>query len=220
VKNGNMIHLLLILTFFQSPDTGKRADATYTHDTVSPLASYSVQWNDPKYAVCNTAVSASYMTSTEKEIIYILNLVRIDPTLFCETVLKAYPNSKEEMNHYTTSGYFASLVNTLLQMKSVQMLAPDSLCFISAYCHALRSGQTGYVGHDRTPECQKKQHFMGECCSYGLNNALDIVIDLLIDEDIESLGHRNICLGDRYSKLGVSIQPHKEYGHDVVLDFY
>jgi hypothetical protein len=210
-----MVQLLLILTLFQSPDTGANKNTNS-----SPLASYSVQWNNAKYTVCNTAASANYMSDTEKQVIYILNLVRKDPALFCETVLKAYSKRKPEMAHYESSSYFASLVNTLSTMKPVDLLFPDSLCYVSAHCHAFNTGKTGYVGHNRTPECQRLQHFMGECCGYGLSDPLDIVIDLLIDEDIESLGHRNICLGVSYTKLGVSIQPHKEYGRDAVLDFY
>ena len=58
---------------------------------VSPLASYSTIWNDVKYSACNTAVNAAYLTQSEKEVIYVLNLIRSYPALFCKTVLKKYP---------------------------------------------------------------------------------------------------------------------------------
>jgi len=216
-----MTHILLILALFAAPDTGyHKFSPADTTSYVSPLAPWSKEWNDPKYAVCNTAANVSYMNDTEKEVIYILNLVRINPALFCETVLKPYPKLREEMEHYTSSGYFTSLVNTLSQMQPVNILYPDSLCFVSADCHAIQSGKAGYTGHDRTKECAKLQHLMGECCDYGFNNPLDILMDLLIDEDVPTLGHREICLSLRYDKIGVSIQPHTTYRYNTVMDFY
>ena len=43
-----------------------------------------------------------------------------------------------------------------------------------------------------------------ECCSYGMHSAKDIVMQLLIDHDVPSLGHRENCLNNEYSKIGVS----------------
>ena len=53
----------------------------------------------------------------------------------------------------------------------------------------------------------------------GSNNPVEIIIHLLIDKDIASLGHRKILLG-KYTSAGVSIQPHAEYRFNTVLDFY
>jgi uncharacterized protein YkwD len=178
----------------------------------SPLASYSALWNDVKYLKCNTALSANYMTASEKEVIYILNLARTNPALFANTVIKKFP-----AGHST---YYTSLLDTMLNLKPVRLLYPDSLCFVGAQCHALNSGAEGYVGHTRsTEECRKKWHFRGECCDYGHNKPLDIVMSLLIDEGVESLGHREICLSD-YKKIGVSIQYHTIYRYTTVIDFY
>ena len=116
--------------------------------------------------------------------------------------------------------YFKSLVDTLLTLSPKQILYPDNDCFISAKSHAYQSGVTGYVGHERkTPDSRSKKHYFGECCDYGHNDPLDIVLSLLIDEGISNLGHRVVCLSD-YAKVGVSLQPHKKYGTNAVLDFY
>lgn len=94
------------------------------------------------------------------------------------------------------SAYYKSLLDTMSRLKTMNLLYPDSLCFAGAQCHALNSGAEGYVGHNRsTEECRKKWYYNGECCNYGHNNPLDIIMSLLIDEDVPSLGHRNICLG-------------------------
>ena len=68
-------------------------------------------------------------------------------------------------------------------------------------------------------KCDKKKYFYGECCDYGSNDPVEIIITLLIDKDITSLGHRKILLG-KYTSVGISIQPHSSYRFNTVLDFY
>lgn len=188
--------------------------------TVSPLALYSSEWNDIKYSKCNTAANAVYLSNSEKEVIYILNLIRSYPALFAKTVLKKYLSLSGNGYLADDSYYYKTLIDTLLTLEPIQMLYPDKDCFISAKSHAYQSGITGYVGHERkTRDAKLKKHYNGECCDYGHKDPLDIVLSLLIDEGIPSLGHRLVCLSS-YAKLGVSIQPHKRYGTNAVLDFY
>jgi len=74
-----------------------------------------------------------------------------------------------------------------------------------------------YVGHTRqTTEC--KTAYLGECCAYGNSDPLRIVLQLLIDEGVPSLGHRYICLG-RYDVVGIATAPHTGYGSNTVLNF-
>ncbi|MBK8521980.1 MAG: hypothetical protein IPL54_14305 [Chitinophagaceae bacterium] len=186
---------------------------------VSPLAIFSSEWNQVKYSKCNTAVNAAYLSKSEKEVIYILNLIRTYPALFARTVLKQYPGLSGNGYLADDTYYYKSLVDTLLLLQPMNMLYPDKSCFNSAKSHAYQSGISGYVGHERkTPDSKLKKHYYGECCDYGRKDALEIVLSLLIDEGIPSLGHRDICLSS-YTKVGVSIQPHKKYGTNAVLDF-
>jgi hypothetical protein len=186
---------------------------------ISPLSAYGEEWNNAKYAVCNTAKNAKYMSASEKELIYILNLARINPKLFCNTVVAKYPTISNK-GYIKNSDYYTSLVDTMSKLQPLKILAPDSLCYVSAQCHAYNSGLTGYTGHTRdTDKCEQLKHFYGECCDYGYSNPLDIIMALLIDDGVASLGHRYICLGN-YTAIGVSIQPHKTYGTNAVMDFY
>lgn len=194
---------------------------TYNVSTasVSPLASYSNVWNDVKYSKCNTAVTAAYLSKGEKDVIYILNLIRAYPALFVKTVLKKYPEASGNGYLAEDSFYFISLVKTLEQMEPLNILTADKDCFESAKCHATSSGIAGYVGHVRqTKDCQAKTSFNGECCDYGHSDPLDIILSLLIDEGIPSLGHRMVCFTS-YAKVAASIQPHTRYGRNAVLDF-
>lgn len=210
--------LLLTLLFFSA--TLYSQTGNISSGTVSPLASYSKVWNDVKYRKYNTAANAAYLSRDEKNVIYILNLIRANPVLFTRTVLVKYPSVSGNDYLAEDSFYFISLVNALEKLEPLDMLTPDKSCFTSAKCHAYTSGITGYVGHERkTKECKTKRYFYGECCDYGHKDPLDIVLSLLIDEGVPSLGHRMVCLGD-YAKIGVSIQPHMQYGNNAVLDFY
>jgi uncharacterized protein YkwD len=185
----------------------------------SPLEKYSNEWRNPKYRVCNTAANATYMTEQERQMIYILNLARMNPKLFCESVVKKGYTISQFIDT-SSEQYYKTLVATLSTMQPTHILYPDSLCMVSARCHAITSGKKGYTGHTRqSDQCKKKKHFMGECCNYGTDDPLETILLLLIDSDVPDFGHRNICLG-YYNKLGVAIAPHKAYGYCTVMDFY
>jgi hypothetical protein len=185
----------------------------------NPLETFDLAWKDAKYAACNTARNVKYLSATEKEIIYVLNLVRLYPRQFNRTVVAKWPNHTDA-SYLSTNNYYTSLVTLLDKMQPVGILTADSLSWISAKCHAITSGQKGYVGHDRQTEtCGQQSKYWGECCHYGHNTALEIVMDLLIDKDVPSLGHRSICLSNSYKAVGVSIKPHSVYRFNTVLDF-
>lgn len=184
----------------------------------NPLIAYSFKWNDKKYNDLNTTYLCKFLTPKEKEIIWILNMIRFNPNLVAESLLEN-TDSKYYVKQSSRNHYYTSLLNTLKKLKpNTNPLQPDSLAFISAKCHAITSGKTGYVGHDRKRnECKKD--FFGECCDYGNKDPLDILMSLLLDYDVPSLGHRDICLSADYSLIGTSIQPHKIYEYNAVLDF-
>lgn len=172
----------------------------------SPQVDYPV-WNDSEYSVANSAKDENYLTDEEKMVYYYLNLVRMNPKLFADTYLDYLKNS--------TDYYEKSLYDELRRIKPRPILKPNRKLFESAQCHATESGERGFVGHERF-KCE--EFFMGECIHYGQSDALEIVTSLLIDQDVKSLGHRKICLG-YFTEIGVSIQPHKSYGRNSVLDF-
>ena len=210
----NYLFLLLI-----APLTWSKAQPiTKPVDIVSPLSQFSEQWNDPQYEACNTAATARYMTDQEKDVIWILNMARTQPRLFCETVVRKYAaySLNDELEGTT---WYKSLVTTMSSMKPVNLLEPNQDCYNSAQCHSYNSGVKGYEGHVRQGSCLTKEFYDAECCDYSNDEAIDIVMSLLIDENVPSLGHRTICLNP-YKTVGVSIQPHKKWVHNAVLDFH
>ena len=174
--------------------------------SLSPQVDYS-EWHDSEYRIANSAKDESYLTDEEIMVYYYLNLVRMNPKLFADTYLDYLKNS--------TDYYESSLYKELQHIKPRPILKPNRKLFESAQCHAIESGERGFVGHERF-KCE--EYFMGECIHYGQSDALEIIISLLIDQSVTSLGHRKICLG-YFTEMGVSIQPHKTYGKNSVLDF-
>ena len=141
--------------------------------------------------------------------------MRADPRLFYKTVVKNYP-SKSGNVHVKDYDEYKSLLSDMNKQKPLPLLYPDPKLFTSAVCHATSSGQRAYVGHRRSDGC--KSFFDAECCDYGRNSPLDIIMGLLVDHGVKDLGHRKVLMS-AYNKVGVSIKPHKEYGTNTVLDF-
>jgi uncharacterized protein YkwD len=199
-------HTYIFLSIFGLLPVFSSGQSTYL-DTKHP-ASGSSPWSDPKYNVANSAKNEDYLSEVEKEVYYYLNLVRMNPKLFADTYLKDMKNSADN--------YKSSLYAELQKLKPLPVLMPDRKLYESARCHAMESGKRGFVGHKRF-KCD--EYYMGECIYYGETDALGIVTALLVDEGVESLGHRRIFL-DNFTEMGVSIQPHKTFIKNCVLDFY
>jgi len=176
-------------------------------------------WPLVQLKIANTAIDEDYLTEQEKNIFFILNLARINPHLFYENILENYqvPEGFSD-DCLTNNRYIISLRKELAMMEPRNPLNPNQELWEYAQCHALKSGQKGVVGHKRVDDCLKPD-FYSECCSYGFDRAIDIVIQLLIDYQIRDLGHRKIMLDSEQQFLGVSIQPHKKYRYNAVLDF-
>jgi hypothetical protein len=158
----------------------------------------------------------------EKEVYRYLNLMRIDPPLFAKTYAKGFEGVQGYSKGYAWDERKASLIDELSEMAPVQLFYPDKRLFDLAHCFAYEGGKLGITGHDRsTTGCASPSGTWGECCQYGFNNGLHIVMALLIDagENNAALGHRRICTDGKYNRLGVAIQPNIKYGTNAVLDF-
>lgn len=173
-------------------------------------------WNDAAYRVANTAAMATYLTDEEKEFYKLWNYLRLNPQLFLTTYLKeVYDKPAAKRNKYEQS-----LVEELMVQKPLPVIMTDKNLFTSAKCHAYNSGKIGLIGHDRTKyqvNCPK--NYRAECCSYGNLDALGHLKNLMIDNGVPSLGHRRALLGD-YKFAGVSIQPHKTFTNNIVIDMH
>lgn len=120
---------------------------------------------------------------------------------------------KEETSN---SYYYLSLFRKLAGMKPQNILNPNNQLFKTAECWAVEAGEKGLKGHDRI-NCQK--NYDAEACDYSNDNGFEVVLNLLVDKFVPSLGHRKILLGN-FSEMGAAIRPHNsDLDYNAVLDF-
>lgn len=174
--------------------------------------SFAQVWTTQEFETANTAKDVEDLTSEEKEVIRYINLARLYPKKFAQIEI-VKTNSDFEI---TNDQNLKSLIITLKRMKPVGALYFNESMYQLAKCFAQESGESGYVGHYRKT-CKKG--YDAECCSYGCETGRQIVLQLLIDKGVPSLGHRIICLDKSMEKIGVNIQTHAKYYNCCVLDF-
>jgi uncharacterized protein YkwD len=179
------------------------------------------KWKASELKAAKNYTAISFLDPTEKEMLYYANLVRINPKLFCETYLQEYI----DINHLDRRNtYVASLIKMLNNSKPSCVLVADASLQEMAKSHAVYMGTKGLTGHNEFDKRIKKYlkgKFcgIGENCSYGPNQAIDILMSFLIDEGVTSLGHRENLMNPDYNSVGISVKPHKTYGTNSVMDF-
>jgi len=171
----------------------------------------------------NTAAGARYLTEEEKKTVMLVNLARMDGPAFIRNVLNPYIREEQpDQNEYLTS-----LIDDLRSLRPLPPLMVQRELCGSAKFHARDMGSVGRIGHNSSDGTQcfdRIQRFfdggaMGENCSYGFGDALGIVMQLLIDDQVPSLGHRKNILSSDYRRMGVGIAPHSVYDYNCVMDF-
>ena len=179
-------------------------------------------YHNPKFILANTGKDEDYLSKGEKDLFYLINLLHMDVKLFKSTFVVQY----QKDNAYSCdNSYFLSLMDELEEMKVRKLIYPDPILFQAAEFHANDMGKTGMISHNSSDgtECfDRIERFGGrasaECCSYGYEDPLLILMQLLIDNNVSSLGHRHSLLDPGFSRIGLSIRPHKAYEWNCVLD--
>jgi hypothetical protein len=176
-------------------------------------------WDPAVLKKANTAKDVTYLTDEEKLVIFYMNLARLNPKLFGETYLKKYLDSTGDKNSYTKS-----LIKSLPTTKPMEALIPAKDLSAFAKDYATKSGKENKIGHGNFNQRTSKidanyRGYIGENIDYGYNRAMDIVMRLLIDDTVPSLGHRKNILNPIYKFVGTSIKPHKRYDWNCVIDF-
>lgn len=177
-------------------------------------------WEEETVRELNTAADLDYLNEEEKKVILFMNLARHDGPLFAESFLETYIQQKDLGNN----SYIRSLRRDLKNTSRLSPLIPEEDLFTVASDHATVSGREGRTGHQRfrerfEPLLGNPYTHVGENCSYGYDQAIDIVLSLLIDEGVKDLGHRSNILSDDFNSIGVAIRPHTGYRTNCVMDF-
>ena len=181
-------------------------------------------WKTKDLTIANSGRKIKGLSFQEKKVIFYINLARMNGKLFVETYLKDYM----EDVRVPKNKYYRSLIKTLKEQKALPPLLPQDDLIKEAVKHAKEMGRTGKKGHrsashksfeERMRSFRLKYNKMKESNQYGFPDALGIVIDLLIDDDQESLIHRRTLLNKDLHYVGVGIRAHKKWQVNTSLLF-
>ena len=177
------------------------------------------KWDKKDLEKANTGKDISYLTDEERRVITLINLARINPTLFATTILENYIDSMS----YKGSSYVNTLKKDLMGLKPMPALQFSKDLFDIAETHAVDMGNTGKVGHEKFKErysaIAKKYMMNAENCHYGSDKAIKIVMVLLIDEGKGDSPHRKNMLNKDLTVIGIAIRSHKAKTWNCVQSF-
>lgn len=169
-------------------------------------------------AKANTAADINSLSQMEKDIILYCNLARLDGAKFWE----AYGS-----NASGSRAYVSSLESDLRAVKNHPMLIPEKSLMEAAAYHANDMSKNNFFDHsssDGTSFASRVRSYYGgnaiaENISAGMNSALGVVMQLLVDDGLSSVGHRKNILGEQYCAIGVKTASHKQWRSVTVQDF-
>lgn len=179
------------------------------------LAAPAQGWTDAELQAANTAKEISQLSPAERDAILYLNLCRLYPKKFATLEVKSYTPPEKYGNYLENSPYKASLLQDLNSRQPTHALSFDTALYNNARCFAQELGNSGRTGHEHL-SCKKGNY--AECLSYGMHTGKDIALQWLIDHDVESLGHRKICLDPAYHRIGLSVHSHTEWSKCAVAE--
>lgn len=171
----------------------------------------------------NTAQEIRYLSEAEKETVLLMNLMRFDGAVFWDSIADPYITRAD----IPRTRYTRSLEKDLKATSRLKTLHPNETLYNAARKHAVASGKEGRLGHtssagtfqQRLKPLAKDFNYLLENCDYGSSEALDILMNLMIDEGLPEVGHRKNILHDKIDAVGVSIAPHTTYQHTCVQLF-
>ncbi|MEN9304517.1 MAG: hypothetical protein RL264_2946 [Bacteroidota bacterium] len=181
------------------------------------LGSFAQTWTAEEKQKANTFAHVKELSTVEKEAMLYINLARMYPQKFAKIELANYEGTRKFPTIYVESEYIETLKDELAELEPMQPIQFDEEMQEKAECFATEQGLSGYVGHKRK-NCSGGN--FAECCSYGMDTGRDIALQLLIDHDVPSLGHRKNCLNPKLLKAGISFADHKKHEFCAVIDLY
>lgn len=182
------------------------------------LLSQSDQWTPLQIESADLARQSVGWSAVEKDVVLHTNLVRMYPLKYLKIEVKTWDYPKPYASLDKSNDYYQGLLRELRSRPSTGPLKPSALLKASASCFAAAQGQTHETGHDRSrTSCPELN--TGENCDYGMHTGKDIVMHLLVDEGVTSLGHRKNILNPTYKVIGVGHAPHRRYGVMTVQEF-
>lgn len=191
-------------------------------------------WPDSIYAAVK---GVSYLNARECDVIVEYNKCRTNPKRYVEEVLQPFYDNLGSDGSYIINNQTYRLkegrkvvneaISFLKDVTPLPMLYPQQYLHKAAIIHCKDTGRKGLVGHEGTDgssPTDRGKMFNRDCAgvaesiSYGYRDAEQIMIQLLVDDDVPSRGHRKGVFLPYINTIGVAIRKHKHYKHMCVID--
>ena len=193
--------------------TDDKTDNNKTDDQTNTSA-----FTKEEIAKANTAANIKSLSQMEKDIILYCNLARLDGAKFWAE----YGN-----NAKGSTAYVSSLESDLKSTKNLPMLEPEKSLMEAAAYHANDMYQNNFFEHKSSDgtsfgarvRSYYKGNAIAENISAGMNTAIGVVMQLLVDDGLSTLGHRKNILGAQYVAIGIKTSEHKTWRTVTVQDF-
>lgn len=165
---------------------------------------------------------APYLSALEKGIVDEVNRARTNPSAYADYIERVRDSLR------TTEGP-SVITETIQFLRSQVPLAPLELSqgmTMAARDHANDRGPQGLMGHqgsdgstvsDRLDRYGSWQIGAAENISYGKKTARDVVLQLLIDDNVASRGHRTNIFNPQHRFIGIDSGPHGQWGTMAVM---
>ena len=175
-------------------------------------------FTEAEIAKANTAANIASLSQNEKDIILYCNLARLNGAKFW---------AEYGSNAKGSNAYVSSLESDLKAVKDLPMLVPEKSLMEAAAYHAKDMSNNNFFDHtssDGTSFGNRVYSFYGgnaiaENISAGMGTAIGVVMQLLVDDGLSSLGHRKNILGTKYVAIGVKTTTHRQWRTVTVQDF-
>ena len=210
----------LYLTFFNK-------EYSYVLDIISLIGdrdSEYDEWRHPKYYLSHTARKIESLSEHEQLVVAVHNLVRMNSQLFEKTFLNTF--IKTHSGFSNENSYVKSLREDLKKSAVRKLMLPHELLIKAAKYHAsdTKNPDKGHFSSDGRSFGERIREFgvkgkVGESISFSYTEADEIVINLLIDKGVESLGHRKSILERGFVTIGTSIHTHLKYEWICVINY-
>ncbi len=179
----------------------------------------------------------SDLTPAERGVIEQTNALRSNPAAFAAHLEALRPRFDGNLlllrpgEYLRTHEGLAAVDEAIAALKAQAPLPPLLACqglVRAARDHSHDSGPTGRVGHQGSdgswPEERVRRYgkwvaTTGENISYGWDDGLMVVLQLLIDDGVPSRGHRSNLLSPSFGVQGAGCGPHQGFRHQCTIEY-
>jgi uncharacterized protein YkwD len=199
--------------------------------------SYSQNVNNSESSSVSGIDGVDFLSDIEKDVMKEMNLARTNPAEYAAKLKefrKRYRGNliivPDGINMMTNEGVRAcdEAIRFLETSKPLAPLKVSKGLSLAARDHAKDQGPKGATGHDGSNGSSpfaRMNHYgkwlgsAGENISYGKNTGEEIVFQLLIDDGVQSRGHRKNIFSSAFNFAGIGFGSHRKYNYMCVIDF-